>query len=148
MLFGSTVIAGCSSFSRSVEPPETEETTIEVRARDCIDTGENKATVSFGPDDSQVTITGTIRVPRTDQILYVDTRNGVGYENRANDEMEVRIHYLSPDSDSTIEGRDCAGTLDYEADVVFSPAPSSVIVRHVTDINGDAVLETITTAEP
>lgn len=95
-LLGSTVVAGCSSLNGSAEPPETEDTSIDVLARNCVDAGENNATVSFGSDDSQVGIDGTIRVPRTDQILYVDTRSGVGYEERANDEMEVRFHYLSP----------------------------------------------------
>lgn len=147
-LFGSTILAGCSSSSESTVPPEPNTTTVEVLTRNCVGSGDNAATVTFSSDNSQVSINERISVPRTDQILYVDTRNGVGFENRSDDAMEIRIHYLPPDRNSNVDGADCAGTIDYQADVEFSPAPSSVIIRHVTEQNGDAVLETITTAEP
>lgn len=144
----STAVAGCSSLSGPAEPPEAEDRTVEVLARSCGRTGEHSATVSFGSDQSRVEIDGTIRVPRTDQRLSVDTRSGVGYEGRASDEMEVRIHYLSPDSASNADGSDCEGTLEYEARVTFSAVPSSVQVRHVTEDHGDEVLKTVTTSHP
>lgn len=147
-LFGSTVFAGCSSRSESTTPPEPDTVTVEVLTRNCVDSSENAATVTFSSDERQVSINGTISVPRTDQILYLDTRNGVGFEDRSDDAMEIRIHYLPPDRNSNVDGADCAGTIDYQAEVEFSSAPSSVIIRHVTEESGNAVLETITTAEP
>jgi len=147
-LLGSTIVAGCSSRSGSTEAPDTEQKRIDVLARNCTDAGEHSVTVSFSADTSQVTMKGAIQTPQTDQILYVKTKDGVGFEDRSNDEMEVRILHLPPNSESSTGGSDCAGTIDYEAEVTFSKTPSSVIVRHLTEDDGDAVLKTITTSEP
>lgn len=147
-LVGSTVVTGCFSLGGSTEPPEAEDTTIDVVARNCVDSGADTGTVTFGSDGRQVTIDGTIRVPRTDQVLYVDTVDGIGYEDRANDEMEVRIQYMPPDADATVGGSDCEGTLEYETRITFSAAPSAVILRHLAEDGGEAILETVTTAEP
>lgn len=128
-------LPGCSfasSSSSSPPIPDIEATEITARDRTCSDSQEGTATVESEGDDTLL-ITGRIAVPRIRDALYIDATNGGEYQDLDETAIEARIDFGPSDPRAATDVPECAGRIDYRAELAVSELPTEVVVRHTVE---------------
>lgn len=125
-------LSGCSVVNGGDEPPEFEQTAIHELTRACADAVEDAATISFGESGKRVDVSGRFGVRDISWKLMVRTQR----DNTDNEKVFLRIDQFAA-ANATEETADCSGSIDYEASVSLSKAPSEVVVQHIKEEVGD-----------
>ena len=139
--------SGCSLVNGGNDPPEFEQTSIRELNRACTDDADDATTISFGEYGTRVDVTGHYGVRNISSKLQVRTQR----DNTDKQKVILRIDQFA-DTNANTEDSDCSGSIDYEARVSLSKAPTEVIVQHTKEEVGEhesrAWPETVATSSP
>lgn len=144
-ILGISSLAGCQSVSSDRAAPEVESSRIKVEDRTCSNAPAESATLKTdGGDTQKLVIEGTIRVPRIRDQLFVDVRNGIGFEDRDGDDIEIQVEFAPSEPKANTRFAECEGEIIYRATIELSRTPREVIIRHLVEGKDSARLKTIT----
>lgn len=142
--------AGCQAIPPAIsgtEVPETEKTASRVIDRECSNTEDDSASITFVESGERVHISGTFGVQDISWAIDVRTRRN----NSDKQKVHIQIDQFAASSANEVAA-DCSGNIDYEASVFLSKTPSEVVVQHINEEVGDhegrAWLKTVATSTP
>lgn len=122
-----TGVAGCGGLSTTTETASKirlDGSTVTAATRGCADEGSHAGSVSFGPTDAVVTVTGRFTTPTPCDSLSVSLFSSIN--DRSEDTVIVSVS--SDPSDSC--DRTCSGVVSYTARLRLSRSPAVVRLEH------------------
>lgn len=140
-------LSGCSSVGWENETPEVEQSGVRALDRSCSNPEEDSAAITFKNSGKNINVSGKYGVRKISYKLGIKSRTNMSTEELDEDDVEIRIdQFASSSTNQTVS--ECAGIVDYEANVSLSHSPNEVIVQHVKEEDDRAWLKTVATSSP